>query len=167
MGHVDSRTPSRKARAVHAAWRAAVLVRVTRLRSMLEEAHAPGPTGRAAESARSREAWAAGVTNHLDAAQNAARTSEGGLGRLVVWWTGSDVEAAWLNLHAAEELLLRSGKGADTDWLARVYQYARTFLGDNDPNVRYLSGQLALPAGTADTGAKTATVPKRGLWRWP
>ncbi|WP_412539410.1 hypothetical protein R8Z50_26660 [Longispora sp. K20-0274] len=147
-GDDRSRGPSRE---VHAAWRAAILVRVTQLRSVAARAG----TYPAKDSPATR-AVPAGALAHLDAAEKAARVGGGRLERFVVWWTGSDVEAAWLNLHAAEELLLRNASDGDTEWLAGVYLYARGYLGDSDPEIRYLGGLMSLSAG--DEAAKTAAA---------
>jgi hypothetical protein len=60
--------------------------------------------------------------------------------RVRMWWTGADIERAWRNIHAAEEVLYAHMREQDLrSRLAGIYAYARSYLGEEDLRVVQLN----------------------------
>ena len=76
------------------------------------------------------------VQDHLVEAVRAAQQPQKRWERLIAWWNGSNIERVWRRIHAVDEILLQHM--ALSDLMGRIpglYEYARKYLGDQDPRV--------------------------------
>lgn len=81
-------------------------------------------------------------------------------GRIRSWWNGSDIEAAWRNIHAAEVLLLQTASEDElSDKLPGVYACARAYLGDQDVRVVQLHSAIGRLIGQTPARPEIQTRP--------